>query len=117
MANKTDLEIKRGSTYETDLIATTEDGVAVNLTGWKIRFMVKRNITDGDGQALLDVSLSTFTDPTNGKTTFSIPAATTAQLPAGTFVYAYQVIDATGNVAESQSGQCIVTPDVIQAVS
>jgi hypothetical protein len=116
MANKTDLVIKRGSTYEQDIEATDSDDKPVDLTGWKLQFMVKRDIGDGDAGAIINISLTAIANPTLGTATFVIPAATTATFPVGVFIYAYQVIDNTGSVQESESGQCVITADVIQGV-
>lgn len=116
MANKTDIVIKRGNTYEQQIEATDEGGAPYDLTGWKVQFMVKRDIADADANALVNISLTGIANPTLGTAVFTIPAAQTAAFPVGTFIYAYQVIMPNGAVYETESGQCTINADVIQGV-
>lgn len=117
MARNNTLEIRRGDTYESDIEVTNDQGVAIDITGYTLQFMIKRSVDDDDGAALISKTETSFTDPTNGKTTFAVLASETAALPIGTFVYAYQLIDGNGNVAESESGQCDVIADVIRGTA
>lgn len=117
MAQKTDIVIKRGSTYQQTIEAVDVNGDPVDLTGWTLQFMVKRAIDDSDADALVSERLTGIANPTLGLCTFTIPAATTALYPILEGVYAYQVIDDAGVVAESEAGTCEIRADIIQGTT
>jgi hypothetical protein len=60
-----DIVTYRGDDFSTQLIFRDADGVAINITGWKIFFTVKKNATDTDAMAVISVTIDP-TDPTNG---------------------------------------------------
>lgn len=117
MATRKTLTIQRGSTLEFGVTVMDDDGNRLNITGWKTTFMVKKSVDDNDEQALLTKILTSYDSPATGETVFTLPAVTTATLPIGVFVYALQIIDTAGNVAESESGTCEVVADVVRATS
>jgi hypothetical protein len=117
MAQKTDLVLKRGSTYVQPIEATYPSGSPVDLTDWKLQFMAKASFDDADENAVIDVTVPTSGDPTTGVAEFTIEAAITKDFPVGNFIYAYQVIDPTGFVAETEAGRLEIRADVIQGIS
>jgi hypothetical protein len=72
-----------------------KDGVPQDITGWTIFFTLKRSLYDSDNDALIKKTVTVHTDPTNGKTEFSITSAETDSL-SGTYYYDIQYKD-TGN--------------------
>lgn len=115
MAKTKPLPILRGNTMEFEAEIVDDLGTPINLTGCKFTFMIKKSVDDTDDQAIHTVVLTAYTDPLDGTTIFSIPAADTAKFPIGIFVYAVQLIDVGGRVLESESGQCDISADVIRA--
>jgi len=55
----------RGDDFSTQLVFRDADGGIINITGWKIFFTVKKNITDPDTMAVISVTIDP-TDPLNG---------------------------------------------------
>lgn len=49
------------------LIQVNTNGVATDITGWTILFTVKKSINDTDANALIQETITTHIDPTNGK--------------------------------------------------
>lgn len=115
MAKNTNIEIQRGST-NVFAIEATDDAGLFDFTGSKLQFMVKKKITDLDADAIVNLELLAF--PLGmGLAEFTISAANAALLPVGQFVYAYQLIDPAGIVAETEAGQCTVKADVHQGTT
>lgn len=117
MAVKTDITIKRGSTYQQNLEAEDSSGNPIDLDGWSLRFMVKRDIRDDDAAAVIDETLTASIPTTGGLASFIIQASLTKDFPVGQFIYAYQIIDGNGVVAETDAAQCTILADVIQGIS
>lgn len=63
----------------------TQGGAAVNVTGWKVRVMVKANLSDADAAAVYDntVTAAAGPDATAGIIRCPIAAAATKLLPVG----------------------------------
>lgn len=95
---KSDIKIKKGSTYEHIFSYTDAAGVAINITGYTARMQIRVSIDDAAYvyQALSggDISLGGVT----GETVLSIPAATTAAWTFDSGVYDLELISPTGKV-------------------
>lgn len=70
-----------GSTFVAAQIVTDANGDAVNLTGGTIvTTVVNRN-----GTELAEITTTSFTDPTAGSYSITIPSATTDTMPMGCY--------------------------------
>ena len=108
MANIT---IKRGDTYNYNIIIKNNTGVAIDCTGWTIWFTVRRylvsNTVTSDTDALIAKEIS-------GTSTGTIPVAlsnTDTDLPVGTHYYDIQVKNSSG-IHSSAVGSFVVEADV-----
>lgn len=115
-----DYQMYRGDTFRLQLQVVDEQGRGVNLTGAKAWSTLKRNMTEIDGLALMQV-LSTggspgivFTTPASGILTVTYPPLSTYSLPDDpvTLYYDVQVRLADGTVGTVDLGTILVTPDV-----
>ena len=107
----TDITIKRGDTYNYNIIIKDGDGVAINTTGWTIWFTVRKNIVSNtivsDSDALISKELS-------GTVTGIIPISlsyTETDLPVGSHYYDIQIKNLNG-IHSSSTGRFIVEADV-----
>ena len=75
------ISIYRGDDKDFTLIFKT-NGVPIDITGWKIYFTVKRSKDDIDDVAIIKKDWITHSDPTNGKSTFSLTNTETEITPA-----------------------------------
>ena len=75
----------------------TEDGVAVNITGWKVYFTLKKNKSDSDDDAILKKDITVHTEPLNGKTQILLTDVETDTL-SGVYYYDIQYKDTSADI-------------------
>jgi len=118
------LSLRRGDAYVDTrrLVITAVDaaGVAIDLTGTAIRFMVKAALNDADADAILSKvtgSGITLADPqsgaTLGKAYIAIAAADTTSLRAGRYWYELEATDSIG-VITLAAGTFMLVADLIR---
>lgn len=102
--------INAGETFAWNLQWTQPDGTAVNMTGYSVRGMLKRFVTDTS--AALDLApFLTITTPASGIVDLSIPAATTSTL-SGVYVFDIETQSPGGQVTRLIQGKLTVSPEV-----
>jgi len=67
-----DFSVYRGDDLTFNLVFTDSDGVAIDITNWKIYFTMKKSKDYTDTQAAVIKNVTSHTDPTNGKTKITI---------------------------------------------
>lgn len=87
--------VKRNDTIKWT-ITVKQDGAAIDITGWAFFFTVKASVDDADSAALIKVDWSSHSDPTNGETVLTVPAASTNL--TGEKVYDLQYKDGAGEI-------------------
>lgn len=107
------ITIKRNNdrTYNTTIKDKTT-GVAINITGYKLVFSVKRKITDSDIEAIIYFENITHTAPLEGKTYITITAANTKSVETGKYSYDVLLIDNNQKRASSATGQFIIEQEI-----
>lgn len=90
-------EIKIGNP-DTWTYIIQNDGVAVDITGFTVRLVIKKNESDDDTDALFDKTQSTHSDPTNGTGSISMTEAESLLIPRGVHYYCYRVYDSSGDL-------------------
>lgn len=89
----------------------TENGAALNLTGYKVYFTVKKELDDTDSEAVIKKDWTSHIDPANGKTQIKLTKTETDVTP-GQYVWDHQIKSSLGDIASSQYGECEVIQDV-----
>jgi hypothetical protein len=86
-----DLVIPKGTTkaYE---IQISKNGGAQDITGWTIIFMMKTRMIDSDGEAIINKTITTHSDPTQGKSLIRLEITDTDITPKS-YYYAIKFID------------------------
>lgn len=88
--------MEKGDDYSALLTLTDGTGTAIDITGWTVTFTIKNNYNDSDSDAIYQQIITTHTSPTQGKTTISIPDATSETFDTKTYLYDIQTVsDAT----------------------
>lgn len=112
---KTINNVIRGDTRTVNLTFLEADGsTPINLAGGTAYFTVNVNVDPTDDTSdefqLTATNATPFTDPTNGKHSFTLTHANT-NIPANTYWYDAQFVDALGNYLSSYRGKFIVQSD------
>lgn len=92
------LKFKRGDTFRLNVTVTTDDGAAMDITGWVIRCQVRTS-----DLTLVDTLTATMLQPTAG--TYKLEAASTASWQLGTLVVDIEYTDAGGTVFSTDTFQ------------
>lgn len=90
-------EIKIGNPA-TWIYVIQNEGVAVDITGFTVRLVIKKNESDADSAALFDKTQATHSDPTNGTGSISMTEAESVLIPKCVPYYCYRVYDGSGNL-------------------
>ena len=106
------LEFYRGDTKKLNLTFKKKDGSPWDITGATIWFTIKKDPNDDDDKALLQVSVSTHTDPTNGKTVLTLSKDDTNIEPGFSYPSDFQMVDDDGNVTTLATPEVNVLPDI-----
>jgi hypothetical protein len=86
-----DLVIPKGTTkaYEVQI---AKNNMPEDITGWTIIFMVKTKMSDDDGDAIINKTITTHSEPTQGKSLIRLEIADT-DIPPKSYYYAVKFID------------------------
>lgn len=86
---------------------------AVNLTGYSARMQVRESHSSPSALVSLSSGGGSMTlGGVNGTVTFTIPAATTASLRSGSYLYDLEIESASGEVTRLLEGKFKVTPEI-----
>ena len=108
MSNKISVFRRDNSAINVNVSGTA--GV-LDITGYTFFFTVKENETDLDADAKISKTVTSHTDPTNGKTTISMGTADTDQ-EAKIYVYDIQMRDTSDNITTLLKGDFEIKQDV-----
>jgi len=109
--------IKRDS-YSFPLTFKDADCNAIDITGYTIFFTVKTlaNIDSADTTAIIQKTIETHTDPTQGESLIELTNTDTDQT-AGSYWYDVQVKTPAGNITSCMKGQFEIMQDVTKRTS
>ena len=79
MSKYVNLQRSQGSTMGYEL-PFTKDGIAIDITDFKIYFTLKTNKEDADSAAKINKTITIHTDPANGKVLIEFSASDTSDL-------------------------------------
>jgi len=90
------------------------DGNVQDITGWTFWLTIKENKSDTDAEAVVQKTVTSHTDPTNGKTEIDVDAADTEDL-AGNYWYDMQREDENGDIKTFAHGVMSIREDTTVA--
>lgn len=109
------IKIKINDDVDIQLTFTDEDGNAIDLTSGTVKFVLKNNKSDTDGQAIYINENCTLTTPASGIATCSIPDTTTKNFTAGECYWQARFIDSGGAIKSSEIGGAIIEENLFDA--
>ena len=95
MSKYKDLEITKATTKAYEL-QFTEDGQSVDITDWSVYFTVKTNMKDLDADSKINKTVTSHSEPTDGKTLIELTAEDT-DIDAGNYYYSIDYKDDDDN--------------------
>lgn len=102
----------RGDSREYALTFTDKEGVAIDITGWKVYFTLKKNPLINDDGALIQKDITSHEAPTEGKTKIVLAPSDTDKLKPGDYVYDIQIKKPSGDVITVVKGSLKIEADV-----
>ena len=107
------LKLKAGDDLPITFTIVDSDGDAINLTGGTIAFKIASSISVSNASAEFFGEFTSFTDPTNGISTNTIPDSTSKDWTPGPYVYQSRFIDSSGVVQSEDVDQCEILENLI----
>lgn len=105
MATRIPVIIDQGTTFETTIDLTDQDGEALVTSGYSARAQMRRHYASTNSVA--------FTcDLSNGSLILSLTSEQTSNLEAGRYVYDVELEDASNNIIRLIEGIVTLTPQV-----
>ena len=108
MADFVELLIEAGANFNTVITVNESDGSVKNLSSYTARSQIRKSYYS---TTAVDFTV-TIDDPLNGIIRMQMPAATTANIRAGRYVYDVEIESASGDVERIFEGIATVTPNV-----
>lgn len=114
-----DFELIQGDDESLTVTFTDENGAVINITGYTVFFTIKKKPDDDadDSEASLKKTVTSHSDPTNGKTIILLTNAETATLEARRYYYDLQIKDLSDRINSSRYGILEVVKDVTNRTS
>lgn len=113
MAKTQTLSFPQGASYLIPFQCRSRGSTPANYTGWKILFVVKKNLTDGDDAALINQLIVPASD--TGYNELLLNGDETYEFPVGRYYYQAVVVDATGTVGKSEVGLFVVEETTLRS--
>lgn len=104
-----ELTIDQGSTFETSITITGDDGDVLNVTNYTFTSSIKKSYYSSNVSANITVGIM---DANTGNINLFISAATTANLKAGRYLYDVKMTNSSNVSTRIVEGILIVTPQV-----
>lgn len=107
MATKANLLIDQGTTFNTVIALTDENGDTFDLTNYTGYSQIRKHYTSSNA-----VSFSVTLGGINGTVTLALSANQTSNMSSGRYVYDVELRDSSNNVVRVLEGIVTVTPEV-----
>ena len=105
-----EITIDQGSTFEETIDLENDDGTKVNVAGTTFSAQIRKSYYSITPTANLTISVVGANS--NGQIKLSLPAANTANIKAGRYLYDLKMISASNVVSRVVEGVATVTPQV-----
>lgn len=110
------ISIKKGNDRNLAATVTNAAGAAVDITGWSVRFTVKKIDTDPDSSAVINKLITAFDTPTAGIMNIPIDGADTDTTDPGHYFFDIRVRDAANKEHSSDTGDFYIVHPVTDEV-
>lgn len=102
----------RGDSREYNITFTDSNGVAIDISEWKVYFTVKKKYSDSDNNAVIKKDVITHGEPENGKTKIILLPVDTDNLTPARYYYDIQIRREKGNILTVLQGKIRIKADV-----
>ena len=103
------LELWMGDDEPIQLTLQTAAGVAINITGYRIKFVIKKDFESNSLAVYFkEIASGDITNPSGGIHTYTIPHSVTGLWTAGDYYYQVQWITSANLVSTMIEGPCTV---------
>jgi hypothetical protein len=114
-------EIKEGDSWQKTLVFKDEDDNLIDVSAWKVYFMVKEKLTDLDASAKISKTITTFTGLGLGEVLIELTSVETS-ITVGTYIFGCKVITdnligATKEALTVLEGDVSITDRIVQATT
>ena len=116
MATSSELKIYRGDTKTFSLTFQNSEGNAKDITGATIYFTAKKDVQDSDDDAVIQVTQTTHSDPTNGKSSIALSTDDT-DIDPGRYNYDFQLVESDGSVTTLVVDRLVILADISRTIS
>ena len=106
MAQKVNIDIDQGTTFNTDYTFTDENDTPIDFSTYQGRSQMRKTYTSSTSYAFT-VGLGN-----TGIISLSMNAATTSSITAGRYLYDLEVVDSSNVVSRLVEGIVTVTPEI-----
>lgn len=108
MAARADIIIDQGTTFETVVTVTDDNGSALDLTNYEAAAQIRKHHTSSAVSAAFVIT----NGGTNGQLTLTLSWSATSSLTAGRYVYDVEITSASSIVSRVVEGIVTVNPQV-----
>jgi hypothetical protein len=110
MAAYVELYMDQGSTFNNTLNITDDlTNASVNISGYVVRSQMRRSYYSANASAIINC---TITDAAQGEIVLNLPAANTANIKAGRYLFDVETVDTFGTTSRILEGTITVTPEI-----
>lgn len=104
-----ELFIEQGADYNITITIDDVDGLPFDLTGYTSKSQIRKSYYSANAAGQFTITIPT---PTNGGIVLALPAANTANIAAGRYVYDILIKDSSNNTTRVLEGIVNVLPRV-----
>jgi hypothetical protein len=108
------LKLKAGDDLPIKFTIVDSGGAVVDLTGGTIKFKIALTLGVTDAAALYTGTYTSFTNPTGGIHTETIPDTTTKDWEPGRYKYQSRFIDSSGIVQSENIDRCEIIENLLE---
>lgn len=104
-----ELNLDQGTTFETTIDLTNDDGTAINVAGYSFSSQIRKSYYSSNATANISTAVL---DEANGKIQLSITSANTANIKAGRYLYDLKMTTDENVTSRVIEGIITVSPQV-----
>lgn len=109
MAAYTELFVDQGTDFESSIDLVGDDGAAINVSSYVFKGQIRKSYYSKNPTANITF---TVTNASTGNIKMSMSASTTANIPAGRYLYDVKMVDSASTTNRLVEGIITINPQV-----
>jgi len=110
------IKLKRGNDRNLKVNVTDAAGAAVDITGWNVRFTVKKLASQTDAEAIINKLVTVHENAAGGITNIPINGVDTDTQPVGNYMFDLRVRDQANKEHSSDTGAFVLVQEITDEV-